>query len=228
MNWKPHINYIANKLSRTNGILYRLKNFLPTLTLKTIYNSLFLSHINYCISCWGFGSLARLTTLQKKAIRTITKSKYNAHTNPIFEELFLLKIEDIFKLNCLKIYHKFHNNSLPNYFHDFPFALIEDTPRERPRRNVVTTLRYSQSQELLPILNPLIYPEETQKKYTRACVRHFIPKLVNENYLAETVLSSIHSQTLYGFSTYSKIVLIKNYDLECVIPNCYICNRQTN
>ena len=53
LNWKPHINYIGNKLSRVAGILTRLKHYLPTVTLKIIYDALLLSHINYCITAWG-------------------------------------------------------------------------------------------------------------------------------------------------------------------------------
>ena len=49
---------------------------------------------------WG-----RLTKLQKRALRIITNSKYNAHTEPLFKDLYLLKIKDIFDVQCMKFYN---------------------------------------------------------------------------------------------------------------------------
>ena len=51
---KKHVNKIANKCSKTTGVLNKLKHVLP-LDIKTLlYNSLILSHINYCITVWGY------------------------------------------------------------------------------------------------------------------------------------------------------------------------------
>ena len=47
-------------------------------------------------------------------------SSYNAHTEPFFKNLKLLKIQDILTLQTLKIYHKFRNNNLPNYIQNWP------------------------------------------------------------------------------------------------------------
>ena len=47
-------------------------------------------------------------------------SSYNAHTEPFFKNLKLLKIQDILTLQTLKIYHKFINNKLPYYIQNWP------------------------------------------------------------------------------------------------------------
>ena len=65
MNWKRHTDYIASKISKSIGILNRLKHILPTEVKIIIYNSLILSHINYGILMWGYHS-DRLYKLQKK------------------------------------------------------------------------------------------------------------------------------------------------------------------
>ena len=64
MNWKRHTDYIASKISKSIGILNRLKHILPTEIKIMIYNSLILSHINYGILMWGYHS-DRLYKLQK-------------------------------------------------------------------------------------------------------------------------------------------------------------------
>ena len=50
LTWSHHINYISNTLTRICGALSILKHDVPVLILKIIYNSLFLSHLNYGIT----------------------------------------------------------------------------------------------------------------------------------------------------------------------------------
>ena len=115
LNWKPHINKISFKLARINGILARLKHTFPTDILRLLYNSLFLPYLNYGVIIWGRNQ-PRITKLQKRAVRLINKSKYNSHTEPIYKNMKLLKFDDIFKLNCLKLFFKHINLKLPSYF----------------------------------------------------------------------------------------------------------------
>ena len=66
MDWSSHCHKIANKISRILGVMDRLKHYLPTSVLTTIYNSLILSHLQYCLTVWGYEH-NRLTKLQKKS-----------------------------------------------------------------------------------------------------------------------------------------------------------------
>jgi hypothetical protein len=52
LSWKAHISKIQVKLSKAAGIMSKLKNILPGNILHTLYNSLFLPHLNYGILCW--------------------------------------------------------------------------------------------------------------------------------------------------------------------------------
>ena len=56
--------------------------------------------------------------ITKKAARIVSASKYNAHTEPLFNNLKLLKIEHILKLHELKLYYKFIHIRLPVYLHN--------------------------------------------------------------------------------------------------------------
>ena len=113
LNWNSHINKVTNKISKTVGILNKLRSFLPS-----IYNTLILPHITYGILAWGRHTNT-IHTIQKRAIRIIAAIKYNAHTEPLFKQLNLLKACDICKLQELKFYHKLINsviqtvNSIP-------------------------------------------------------------------------------------------------------------------
>ena len=48
----------------------------------------------------------------------MTNSKHNAHTKTFFKPLHLLKVKDIFDVQCLQFWCKFVNKKLPNYFRD--------------------------------------------------------------------------------------------------------------
>ena len=53
LSWKHHIDMISNKISRCVGVLNRLKHFLPTNILRTLYCGMIQSHLNYAILVWG-------------------------------------------------------------------------------------------------------------------------------------------------------------------------------
>ena len=200
LTWKPHINKISNKISRTTGLLNRLKNHLPSYILKTIYNSIILSHINYCITLWGFNQ-QRVFKLQKKSIRIISKTTYNSHTSPLFKRHDLLKINDLFNLSCLKVFHKFLNNKLPSYFNNF-FTFSSHHYFTRSKRPLQPYCRTT---------------------LAKKCLKNYVPKLISTT--PEVVASKIYSHSLEGFSHYFKAFNISNYQDTCDLNNCYICSR---
>ena len=54
------------------------------------------------------------SVLQKRAIRIIDKQAFRAHTTPIFKELRILKLEDIYSFNLGKLIYQLKNNLHPN------------------------------------------------------------------------------------------------------------------
>ena len=63
---------------------------------------------------WGY-QRNRITSIKKKVMRIITLNTYNSHTEPLFKNLKLLKIEDMLKLQELKFYFKYIHKQLPSY-----------------------------------------------------------------------------------------------------------------
>ena len=110
MNWNSHVQKIANKISRTLGVMNRLKRYLPISAMKLMYDSLILSHLQFGITNWGV-EWDRISKLQKRALRIMTNSRYNAHTEPLFKRLYLLKVKDIFDVQCMKFWYKFVKKS---------------------------------------------------------------------------------------------------------------------
>ena len=99
MTWKSHTDKLALKLSKYTGILNKLKHYLPSYIVRTLYFTLIHSHLNYAILTWGY-KCNRLKKLQKRLIRVVTSSKYNAHTDPLFKITQILKLEDLLNPNA--------------------------------------------------------------------------------------------------------------------------------
>ena len=222
LTWSHHINHISNKLSRICGVLSRLKHYVPVLILKIIYNSLFVSHLNYGITAWGFNVGPRIKTLQKKAIRYISNAKYNSHTTPVFKNLQLLQAVDIFKLACFKFFYKCENRRIPDYFKNM--FLTHDNTR-RLKRIRCAPQRFNKMETNLPNnSNYELKVKHTNSKYCRFCIRHEIPKLIKDNYLPGKVLEKINTHSYSGFVHYAQNYIISEYESVCCIRNCYICN----
>ena len=57
-----------------------------------------------------------LSTMQKKAIRTVALENYNAHTEPIFKNLRILPLSKLILFFNLQIMQKFKQGFLPTSF----------------------------------------------------------------------------------------------------------------
>ena len=228
LTWSPHCNYIANKQSRICGVVSRLKHYVPTHILTIIYNSLFLSHISYGITSWGFNMCTRISKLQKKVIRFLTNSKFNSHTAPLFKQLGLLKAVDIFKLACFKLLYKYENIKLPSYVNGM-FVLQHDSVVIRPRRIHRTPQRFNITEEILPYNNVCNFKiKHTNSKFCRLCIRYKIPELIKDNYFPKIVLEKMYTHSYSGFTKYAKTYTISKYKATCKIRNCYVCKKITN
>ena len=102
LRFNLHINEVSKKISKNLGVLYKLRQYVPSATLLTVYRSIIESYINYCILIFGNASSTHLSPLivaQKKAVRIVAKEPPLSHTNPIFFNLKLLKVPDFYKYN---------------------------------------------------------------------------------------------------------------------------------
>ena len=174
----------------------KLKRFLPKQVLRILYNSLILPHLQYCILTWGFKS-DRLFKLQKRAVRIITCSKYNAHAEPLLKALNLLKVEDIMKIKALKLYYRYKQNDSLNQM--IIIHMILDIN--------LFYINYQQRRAL----------------HGQLCVRHYIPEILTKT--SECITKKLDTYSFSGFSNYMKNYYIQNYKVNCLIEHCYICQN---
>ena len=114
LNWKRHVSEIYARVSKSVGMLNRVKKFLSKACLKMLYDSFILSQIVYCNIIWGWASnttLEKLKILQKRAVRIINHSQYRESTKQIFKSLNILKLVDLHRLQVLLFIFKSEKKS---------------------------------------------------------------------------------------------------------------------
>ena len=118
LNWTKQYDHIQSNISRTIGIMYKLKDILPPKALILLYNSFILSYLSYGVITWGncySKYIKSLLKLQKRAVRLCTGSHYLAHTYPLFKCLRLLKVSDLNIIQTAIFMFKLRQHLLPCY-----------------------------------------------------------------------------------------------------------------
>ena len=137
-----------------------------------MYKSLILPHLNFSILSWGLHS-GRLPKLQKRAVTIIPINKYNAHTEPILKSLGLLKVNDIFTLQCLKFYFKCTHERVPTTFASF---FTRNTARHDHKTKT-------------PTRNPFSHTSRARK-----CIKFYIPLLLRS--MSTCIIDKIYTIVL--------------------------------
>ena len=112
LSFDYHINQLSKKLSKSNGILAKLRHYTSRPTLISVYYSIFYSHIIYGCPVWSLSTsnnLNLISTIQKKCLRIINFSPMNSHTNILFLNNKILKLYDIIKLQQMKLVFRYSN-----------------------------------------------------------------------------------------------------------------------
>ena len=206
LNWKAHIDYVCNKIAKSIAILAKLKHYVPRYVLLIIYKSLCLSHMLYALSVWGgssLSSLKRLNTLQKKGIRHVCNAKYNSHTSVLFKQCNVLKLSDMFKIQCCKLMYK-KRRGLLNHYHSSKLPIKGDVSNRMTRQSFDVSLRVHNN---LSKINSLNYKVGTSWNE--------LPFALKEDV----------SISIYSFTGRIKSIMFPTYNIECTDINCYVCKN---
>ena len=135
LNWKHHLLELSKKLARTCGLFFKILQFLPTNVLICLYNSLFPSFLQYGIIVWGltYESYTRpIYLLQRKIIRAIAFEHFTSPSAPIFLNLKILRLSELFQLKLLCFMYECINSTSPTHFFNFivPVASVHQYTRQ--------------------------------------------------------------------------------------------------
>ena len=145
LSFKQHITAVSKKIARTIGLMYKLRHFVTQDILIMLYYSLIYPFLIYATPIWGNTNITLINmiyVLQKKFVRIITFNRtvytYDGppiHSIPLFKELKILTIFDLFKVEIIKFVYDSINNNNPNQFNDYFTYPINHYNTSRNRLN---------------------------------------------------------------------------------------------
>ena len=148
LKWKNHIAEVKKKLCRLCGIFYKLKPIVPQATLVMLYNTFILPHISFGLEVWGstFKSyLNDILLIQKRIVRIISSSKYDAHSAPLFRKLKILNVHNQFKFQVAIFVHDVLHGRLPQHFKSYFSPLEHDYCTRSKNRSILHPPKFNSS-----------------------------------------------------------------------------------
>ena len=130
LHWTTHLTSLEKKLSRSIGLFSKIRHYVPKFLLKSIYYSIFNSHLIYGCEVWGQNQnnvlVQRLQKLHKKAVHLI-----NFKTNPnvvgqLMKDSNNLKLTDFIKYKyALFIRNSLRKENIPIFNEVYTFFISE-------------------------------------------------------------------------------------------------------
>ena len=153
LNWKFNTNILAAKLSRSLGMLSKIRHYVNIETLKSIYFAIFSSHLSYASIIWAQNpnnqNVKRIMRLQKRAVRIMTFAQHRDNADPLFKQLGILKFIDSVEVQNLLLVSDSLNSRLPKVLNNI-YNFIESTLYYKTRNSIRCKL-------LLPKVNTSVH-----------------------------------------------------------------------
>ena len=150
-----HINHVPKRVSNGSYALYSVKRFLSRDNMKTLYYSLIHYHLSYGTLLWGSVfqyRLHQLDVIQNKSVRNICNTMYNAHTGPLFKQLRIPKLVEMYNSQLCKLMYLFTSGTLPSPLqmvfkrnsdvHSYPIELFTTHISLREKKSLFLKILY--------------------------------------------------------------------------------------
>ena len=119
LTWKHHIEHLSNKISKSIGIIYKVRHTLNKKWKLNLYKIFILPYLNYCNIIWATTyktSIKPLLVKQKRALKIALNLHYLTPSKTVFETA---KVHSIYEINDIHLgifMFKYLNNLLPLSF----------------------------------------------------------------------------------------------------------------
>ena len=195
LSWEPHLEHLASKLNLCIVSIKRIYKYIPKSEYLKIYNALFMSHLSYCISCWGGVShhkLSRIFAIQKRCIRLLFGKTFNRdhkefyetcartrtfeehmagknhcleHTKPLFNEQNIMSLENLYHYHTFMEVLKILKFGIPYSMHE----LYKFCPKNEKFRLIVPLQKLDISQHNFLFASTKIWNNFTAFAFEKCC-----------------------------------------------------------
>jgi hypothetical protein len=101
LDWNNHISKLSNGLSTLTGVFGKIARVLPNDLKKSLYHSMFVSHVLYCISIYGSTSNTNILLLQRiqnKALKRLYQKDLTYSPRRLLNELNYHSIMNYYRI----------------------------------------------------------------------------------------------------------------------------------
>ena len=137
--------------------MIRVQPYLSKHSLISIYHSLIISRIRYCIINWNHDNSTILNQLQgicNEFIRLTLRLNCNENVLPLMKQHHLLTINDIFKYKIAVLMFRFYNRSLPSAFDPIFQSKTTSISTRSNSRVIPISCRSAVSQQSIRYIGP--------------------------------------------------------------------------
>ena len=99
LNFIQHIKMMEGKVTRSVGIVSKLKHFFPQNIILQLYYAVVHPFVSFGIIIWGATYptyIKRLKSLQNRALRTVARCNYRGEVKLFYTQFKILQIDDLF------------------------------------------------------------------------------------------------------------------------------------
>ena len=204
LSFSGHIDKLKAKLNSALYALSTCNRIVPLKIWKTIYSSLFESHLRFGSIIYGAATkklLEPISVLQRKALRLVARASYNAHTDILFKQYNFLKYDDLINLSqCIFIRQYSNKQLLISFKNMFQYLPLSEQ------------VYWDHDYNFVPLkvnMSNLNFFPTVQMVRTWNCSNLFIKCEAEIITMKEIFITQCLSK----------------YDEDCVKLNCYVCSR---
>ena len=128
LSWKSHTDELIKKLNRSNNMLSKIRHYVDSKTIRSLYFALFSSHVSYCSQVWGQNGnrfINKILSLQRSAVRIINFMPFRSDVSLIFQSSKIQKFTNIVRVSNLLLVFDALSFNLPSSIKGF-FSFSKD------------------------------------------------------------------------------------------------------
>ena len=121
LTWDAHISSVSKKVSSGIGVIKKIKPFVPTSNLLSVYQSIVEPYLDYCSVVWDDISdqlTDKLQKLQNRAARVITGADYRTPSSVLLNKLGWSSLKEKRNKQKALMMFKIMNGMTPAYLED--------------------------------------------------------------------------------------------------------------
>lgn len=121
LSWSDQINHIVSMMGRGIAMAKKCSAFCPTPVLKTVVQSIVLSHLHYCPIVWSNATQAQLKNLQiaqNRAARLVLHCPFHTNVLEMHRKLSWLMVDTKLQVSLLMFMHTVLTDGEPRFFVD--------------------------------------------------------------------------------------------------------------